>query len=90
MPRLRLERVLMNPTSPSAKGTMKPKPTRKPQARQPKTLIYARCVNTRTGIGARIGDIFMTTYSVAQWADKPTCPNCGKGMVKVREGKMPL
>lgn len=69
---------------------MKTKSTRKPHVRQPKTIIYARCQSTRKGIGSRIGDIFMTTYSVAQFADKPTCPNCGRGMVKVREGKMPL
>jgi len=66
---------------------------RKPKksfVRQPKTIIYARCIRTRKGIGARIKDIFQTTYSVAQWAENPTCPNCGGAMVKVREGKMPV
>lgn len=66
------------------------KPNRKPQVRQPKTIIYARCERTRYGTGSRLGDIYMTTYSVAQWAANPTCPNCGAAMVKVREGKMPL
>lgn len=66
------------------------KSKKKPQVRQPKTIIYARCIRTRTGTGSRINDIFQTTYSVAQWAEGPTCPNCGGAMVKVREGKMPL
>ena len=65
------------------------KPKRKPQARQSKTLIYARCVRTRYGVGSHIKDIFMSTYSVAQWAKGPTCPNCGGGMVKLYEGKSP-
>lgn len=67
------------------------KSKRKPQAvRQPKTIIYARCIRTRVGIGARIKDIFQTTYSVAQWAAGPKCPNCGGDMVEVRRGVMPL
>ena len=69
---------------------MNTKPNRKPQARQPKTIIYARCERTRYGTGSRLGDIYMTTYSVAQWAEKPVCPNCGGAMVEVRKGKMPL
>lgn len=77
-------------TNPHREGPMNRKPKSKPPVRQPKTIIYARCASTFKGVGARIGDIFMTTFSVAQWADNPTCPNCGKGMVKVREGKMPL
>lgn len=81
MPRLWLERMLMDRF---------PKPKFRPPVRQPKTIVYARCERTRTGIGSVINEIFMTTYGVAQWAEGPTCPNCGGAMVKVREGKMPL
>lgn len=68
---------------------MTPKP-KTPPVRQPKTIIYARCQRTRYGVGARIGDIYQTTYSVAQWEQGPTCPNCGSAMVEVRRGRMPL
>ena len=69
---------------------MNRKPKNKPQVRQPKTIVYARCERTRKGIGARIGDIYMTTYSTQQWEAKPVCPNCGAAMVAIRAGKMPL
>ena len=69
---------------------MNRKPNRKPPVRQPKTIIYARCTRTRYGLGSRLGDIYMTTFSVAQWAKDPTCPNCGGGMVEIRKGVMPL
>lgn len=69
---------------------MTPKPKIKPLVRQPKTIIYARCIRTRYGVGSRINDIYQTTYSEFQWAKKPVCPNCGGAMVEVRKGRMPL
>ena len=82
---------MTNPSNPYRKGPMTFKSNRKPQVvRQPKTIVYARCERTRRGVGARIQDIFMTTYSQAQWAKGPRCPNCDGRMVRLYEGKAPL